>query len=388
MTYIKRIFVAGILGVAFFSCKDKFVPKVQSPNTGYLVVEGFINSGGGQTMITLTRTTKLYDTASIIYDNGAQVMIESNQNQIYPLSFEGNGTYVYPPIYLDPAAQYRLRIITEDHNQYVSDYSPVRYTPPIDSLTWKEEKGGLQIYVSTHDPTNVSKYYRWDYSETWEFHSAYLSNLKYTINSRTGDITGVKYRDSIAHKVDSSIYTCWHTTGSTTTTVATTTDLSTNLIYTPLQFIGGGSQKLSVLYSIYAKQYAISEGAYNFYENLKKNTQNLGSIFDPQPSQLQGNIHCTTDTTLPVVGYVEVNQEQDLRAFISNASLGNWVYNSGCEQIVIPNKPDTLNLYGYGRIPIRPAITAGLSIVSIYASDAECVDCTLTGTNIKPSFWP
>jgi Domain of unknown function (DUF4249) len=388
MTTIKRAIFIGACLLTGFACKEKFVPNVQSPVTGYLVVEGFINSSGGPSTITLTRTTRLYDTANIIYDNGATVTIESNNNETFPFAFSGNGTYVSAPITLNASEEYRVDIKTEDNNEYVSDYSPVQTTPAIDSISWKFQNGGVQIYVNTHDPANKAQYYRWDYSETWEYQSAYYSSLKFTYNPRTKNISGVAYRDSVNHQVDSSIYSCWHTTNSNVTTIASTTNLSSAVIYQPLVFIENGSQKLSYLYSIYVQQYAISENAYMFYQNLQKNTQNLGSIFDPQPSELPGNIHCITNPSKTVVGFVEVDQQQTMRTFISNSSIPEWVYDPGCEQILVPNNPDSLAFYGIGMIPTVPDQTLGGSIVNLYMSSSGCVDCTLTGSNIKPSFWP
>ena len=41
-----------ILLLFFVACKEKYISPVSSPTTGYLVVEGAINSGLGATNIT------------------------------------------------------------------------------------------------------------------------------------------------------------------------------------------------------------------------------------------------------------------------------------------------------------------------------------------------
>ena len=69
------------------------------------------------------------------------------------------------------------------------------------------------------------------------------------------------------------------------------------------------------MYSINVKQYALSHEAYLFFEKIKKNTEQLGSIFDPQPSELQGNIHCITNPAETVVGYVDISEEKVQRNF-------------------------------------------------------------------------
>jgi hypothetical protein len=96
---------------------------------------------------------------------------------------------------------------------------------------------------------------------------------------------------------------------STSITQATSVGLSQDLIFEqPLVFIPVGGQKGGVKYSILVQQFGITQDAYNYWENLKKNTELRGSIFDAQPSQLVGNIHCLQDPTEPVLGYVSLRQ--------------------------------------------------------------------------------
>ena len=53
-------------------CKEKYISPVISPASGYLVVEGIINSSAGETNITLTRTSSL-NSQTIIFESGAKV---------------------------------------------------------------------------------------------------------------------------------------------------------------------------------------------------------------------------------------------------------------------------------------------------------------------------
>ncbi|HEY5369358.1 MAG TPA: hypothetical protein VIJ75_10225, partial [Hanamia sp.] len=56
------------------NCKTPYNPPVQNAKQQFLVVEGFLN-GNGSTIITLSRTRNisLGDTASHIYEDGANV---------------------------------------------------------------------------------------------------------------------------------------------------------------------------------------------------------------------------------------------------------------------------------------------------------------------------
>lgn len=362
------------------SCKEVFNPPVVSPQTGYLVVEGFINSGNGSSTITLTRTTKLVDSAVIIYEHNALVNIEDENNATYPLIEKDSGNYVSDHLSLDPNLKYRVHIKTKDGKEYVSDFTQSKQTPPIDSITWKIENSGVQIYVNSHDAANNTKYYQWKYTETWEFHSTYIKSLEYARDPFTNFITGVYQIPP-----DTTIYKCWKTQKSTNILIGSTENLSADQIYIPIRYIQPQSFELSVLYYIELRQYALSKEAYLFKQKLKKNTEQLGTIFDPQPSEIEGNIHCLNDTSESVIGYIDVTQEQVSRKFISHDELSGWRTELPCVLIKVPNEPGN---YDPGLVPVGVAEYAGRSIKSFFAAQPECVDCTLRGTNARPAFWP
>src|SRR6202035_1342987 len=107
----------------------------------------------------------------------------------------------------------------------------------------------------------------------------------------------------------------------------------------PVEFIEAGSEKLSVEYSILVDQYALTQGAYQFLQEMKMNAEETGSIFDPQPSELNGNIHCLTNPAEEVIGYLSISSVQSSRIFISNSDLPSWDYRSPCtlDTVAPPN---------------------------------------------------
>lgn len=383
---MNRLFCFALL-VVFVSCKDKYVPKVQSTGAGYLVVEGFINSGGTPSTFSLTRTTKLYDTADIVYEQGAAVTVQGENQENYPLTETSPGTYVSGSLALNPAEKYRLHITTQDGKEYVSDFEPVRQTVPIDSVSWQRTGDGITLYVSTHDPQTNPGYYRWDYDETWEFHSAFESSLYYVKDPSTNEVLRAAFRNPDG-LVDTTIYKCWRNEHSTNITLGSTEKLSSDVIYLPFHQVANGDQRLSVLYSINVKQFSLSKEAYNFYNTLKINTEQLGSIFDPSPTSLPSNLHCVSDPSETVVGYVSVTEEQDKRIFIRHADVPGWDYYQDCQEFLIDNNRDSILVHGAGTLPTEPAQSMGQNIASFFAAQATCVDCTLTGSNVRPAYWP
>lgn len=388
MKLIKSLICLFLIGSFATGCKIEYRPSLKSPSSGYLVVEGFINSDG-PTSITLSRTIKIYNDS--VVDNrehNALVNIEAQSNESFPLYETGDGVYTSSSLQLNSNEKYRLKIKASDGKEYVSDYTSYQSTPDIDSLSWQRNSDGVKIYVNTHDDQSQIGYYSWKYEETWEFHAAYYSSLQFIIDPITHVVVGVKYKNA-DKSIDSSLHTCWKNVISSDIILRSSEMLSSNHIYFPIMSIPSAGEKLGVLYSIKVSQYALSEEGYSYLQKLKKNTEEIGSIFAAQPSELKGNIHCTTNPTETAVGFVEVSQEKQKRLFISNDQIPGWNYNDGCAEILLQNNPDELKEKAGGLFPTIPFLVTPVGIVSFFATpDNNCLDCTFRGSNVKPSFWP
>ncbi|WP_183574070.1 DUF4249 domain-containing protein [Mucilaginibacter sp. X5P1] len=385
----KYIIWCGIIAMWALGCKKPYTPNVISSNNNYLVVEGVINTGGDSTVIRLSRTVNLSSGVTINPELNATVIIQSDQNQTYSLHSIGNGQYASTPLTLDNTRKYRLSIGTSDGKAFLSDYVPAIATPPIDSVGFTILNNGVQIYVNTHDPNNNTHYYRWDYNETWIFHAKYDS--EYISNDST---------DVVPRSPDKQIYQCWGSGISTVITLGSSAKLSQDVIYqSPIIFIPSTSEKIESRYSILLKQYAMTSDGYNYYTILKKNTEQLGSIFDAQPSQLTGNIHCTTDATLPVIGYISAGTVQQKRVYINNSQLPTWQptypYTCGLDTAFYASKgPNPVNQVLQNLVPqpnsnitIYAVFGNGPNPIGYTYSDPDCADCSIRGSLTKPSFW-
>jgi hypothetical protein len=380
-----RIFLYISIILVAISCREHFDPPGGAPDHGYLVVEGVINSGTGPTTIRLSRTVPLVDTNALRPESNASVRIEGDNNTFEQLYETGPGVYTNGQLVLNDNVKYRLHIRTNAGREYMTEYAAARKTPPIDNISWERRTDGVELFVNTHDPQDTTRYYHWEYEETWEFNSFYATNLWYVVNPINGNV-GVDYSPGAYAQ---SIYTCWTSEKSSNILIGTSIKLSRDTIHLPITFIVQDAWKLSKLYSINVKQYSPSPGGYEFLQRMKKNTENLGSLFDAQPSQLVGNIRCIDDPNEPVIGYVDVAQMQEKRVFISRSQVAPWNYREACEEISVPNHPDSIRpIFDY-MLPTSPAaFDIRGNIIRFFASTKVCVDCNERGTNQKPSYWP
>jgi len=374
-----------ILLMLLGGCKEKYVVQVNSPVNGYLVVEGFINISGN-TGIMLTRSSGI-DTPRYIPEPGAEVDIQMQNGASYTLAEDFSGHYSVDGLSLDPSQQYRLHIQTANGKEYVSDYIVVKITPPIDSVNWTATSNSVtgnqvNIFVTTHDDQSQPGYYQWQYEETWKYHANYNSDIEY----QNGSL--------ILRPLSDDIYTCWRSDLSTTISIANTEKLSSNVIYQyPLtQIPYSTSDKLIDRYSILVKQYALTREWYEWNEKIKRNTEQLGSIFDAQPSETGGNIHCVTDPNETVIGFIGCTTETEKRIFIDRTEIPRGTISNGdefCQPDTVGLSQEDIDLHfqGGGDIPITFLYKNGF-LVGIEGSIAECVDCRQKGgTTVQPPFW-
>src|ERR1700733_5152683 len=271
LIYMLLITVTVTLGG--IDCKEVYTPPAIKNNPFLLVVDGIVISGNDSSVITLSRTRNISDTVPSTKELNAKVSVLGISGVEYPFIEEGNGRYSVAQLALDAGQQYQLKIITTDGNEFRSALSNVQISPPIDSVYWNQDSSfNAHVYLNTHDPTNQTRYYRWQYVETWEYHSAFDAFLDYN----NGNV--------IARPLDNQIYRCYKSQPSSTIEVVSTTQLSSSVVNKyEITEIPQTSEKISETYSDLVSQYAIPVEAYNFWSNLKRNTEQLGSLFDLQP---------------------------------------------------------------------------------------------------------
>jgi hypothetical protein len=356
-------------------CIQTYVSPYKSIATGYLVVEGYI-SGNSPSYFRLSRSIPLPGDSAIPVVTGAQLQLEGTDGSIEQFTDSAFGYYILPPVALNTATRYRLRITNVNNYTYLSDYVPYKPTPPIDSVNWTRNPSGVNIYVNTHDPSGNTRYYQWNYIETWQYTSAEPSGLLWIGNSL------------VPRPASQQIYDCWHMDTATTVLIGTSQALAQDLIYfQPLIFIPASTRPLSVEYSVLVNQYALTDSAYQYLSGIKSSSQELGSIFDEQPTQPTGNIHCLSDPSQPVLGFIAAGTRQQQRIWISTAQLPGWDYFYECPQpdSQIADDPATLESF-FGTPAWTPIAANGFFVLTNFTS---CIDCTtMGGTNQKPSWWP
>ena len=249
----------------------------------------------------------------------------------------------------------------------------------------------MNIYVNTHDASKKVQYFRWDYQETWIFHTHYFSQYYSTGDTVLPRITP-----------DKNVTFCSASDTSSTIVLGSSAKLTQSVIYqNPVISIPSTSEKFENEYSILVRQYALTKDAFTFYTNMKKNSEQLGSFFDALPSQNPGNLHSVTNQAEPVIGYMTVGNVASTRIFIKSSQWPSWSTltpeDDGCKlEFELNDKPPIpccyYNYRGENQVdeyinfnkgnfssPFIPidAIGPPGPIVGYHATTRECADCTL-----------
>jgi len=380
-----------IVGVLLLcgGCLDPYSPPVSDTAVNILVVDGFFDTSDGIAHVSLSKAIPLSSNDAANPETAATIKLLDHAGSSFQLHEDSAGHYSVTGVPVQSDAQYRIHIRTQQGNEYQSDLMAIYPTPPIDSIGWITDDDELTVRINTHDYTNRTKYFRWTYEETWAYHAAVLSLYK---------VVGTKYVD---RQPDEMIFYCYKTQPSTNINIGSTERLSENIIsQAPLITIAKGSQKLGMKYSMLVTQRGLSEQEYTYLDQLKRTTESVGGLFDPQPSQVPGNIQRLDPSSPLAIGFFGVGNTVKQRIFISVADLpveyqfsppmaGCFPPDSVClAQTTI--KICTLSEHDLneGHMLGQP-IYAGRSMVGITLTSPSCADCRLQGGVLtKPEFWP
>jgi hypothetical protein len=350
-------------------CTFQYFPDIDE-NQELLVVDGMITDQNRVNRIKLSRSMPIGKPLVRKAVKGAVVTITDENGIVIKLTESPAGTYSTDSLKFRGCVggSYSLNIKINNVN-YETDFIEMKPVPPIDSLYYEkvvinaskdieDVDEGCKIYADSWDPSNKCLFFRWDYTETWEYH------IPYTVTNMI----------------------CWVTERSDGILIKNTSMYSQARVSKyPILFITNNTDKLKVKYSILVNQYSLNESEYDFWEKVQNISENVGNLYDITPVAIPGNIRCTTNSGETVHGYFSVSAVTQKRLFIRDKFLGQPNFYTYCAT-------DTI----YGKLP-EEGLNTSYWVIEDYANEVppwwvvteyrECGDCTTEGTKVKPTFW-
>lgn len=365
-------------------CREPFEPEIEASDLNVLVVEGYLDSEGLSSILDLSYTRSIQnDTGIKPVVLGASIYLESSGGERYPLRELGNGSYEFKQD-IPENDTYVLRIFVPDGTSYATIPLTPILTPDIIDVGFVKNETGVEVFLTTKGNTDVDDFL-WTFDETWAFRPAITTQYEYDTESK-----GVNLRD-FTDRID----LCYKTERNSDLVLETSSRFEDQFVFRQtINQINQGDERLTVRYSILISQKALTKDASEFWEILKKNTDDLGSIFSPLPSIIRGNITQDQNPDVPVIGQVGLGRVQQRRLFIDIREVSPWRAEvpeyEGCilsADTVLIRDYDSRFRSGVN-IPVLPIIPDGLfNPIGYRYSSLRCVDCTQRGTNVRPDFW-
>ena len=291
---------------------------------------------------------------------------------------------------LPTTQKYRLHLETFDlekgsvSNTFESDWLSPAPAPTIDALTYSHHPDYEELWVGLSMHCHGSHYFRWTFSETWEYHSDISTLLEYKPT-----------RGEVGYYEGPSLYYCWSTAKSSQINIFSTfNQIEDRFEELAFHTIPLSDKRLQVMYKIDVRLEAMSENAYNYWHNMQQNSEGQGSIFAPTPSEMASNIHCISDPTVQVMGYLNAAVQAEAVMYYDNGLEG--YYKAGLpferdNQKVDAHRPDSMAFwYSHGYRPYSEIYEDLSGKPSHYMWAKQiCIDCRRQGgSKNKPEDWP
>jgi len=388
MSIHRQILIIVIAFLFLSGCIERYHPDDLYLKEGLLVINAHITDKTGTQTIEVSRSSHL-ESPKFNAETGCLILLfrEDGESREFIASEEpGYYTAELDSSFLREAMSFQVQVITQNDNEYHSDFDMIRPVPAIDAIYYKvedmiftgEEKSipGIRFYVDFTYDDEAYEYIRWELTETYEFHNPVMEAYYYPNRWRRYLLEG-----------EDNPRTCYITRVVPTTHSISTNDLGYGPFSKAFDFVPNdwNEQKLSYKYSLLVKQYSMGPEGYHYWNELSAMRQGQGTMFDKQPALLQSNICNIEDGEEKVLGFFTMSSMQEIRGFAED----------------IPGMDTRPNPYyclpfcngpGCGSPTTFPAYFARATYdgETVYAQvNKHCVDCReYKGSSaIKPDFW-
>lgn len=272
-------YVLGFAFVIFLTACEQEVEVPLRRVTPRLVVEGSITTDPPPYAVRLMYSGQFTHTNAIsgeLYINDAAIILSDDAGGSTSFTRTSNGFYESTDMDFrgETGKTYQLTITLSDGNTFQSKPETIFPVPAIDSLSVEVDPmytartpTGFLVYANTNDPATPGNYYRWTAESmlprkaTGESCGFYCKIGEYCRQLHRSSGINVLSDQSLNGK---SILHHW-------------------VHRSPIYWFGR--------HYIEVKQLSLSREAFVFWQKVDEQTARTGSIFDPLPAPLEGNIY-------------------------------------------------------------------------------------------------
>ena len=388
---MKRLKTLSALSAGVFFCLASCIEPFDATTEEFesvLVVDAFISNELRDQQVLLSRAFR-FEQDSAQAERNARVKVVDDMQRERNFIEVTPGKYVSEaPFKAELGRTYTLSIQTSEGRSYSSRPAQLRNEIEIDSLYAErivDDLGeeGMAIFIDSFDPSGESRFYRYEYEETFIIIAPRWTPVKWFIvpDSYGQDSLILAPRD-IEERL------CYGTNPSRNIIIESTSDLSDDRLQRfMVRFVNRNNYILSHRYSILVKQFVISREAHAFNETLN-DLSSLESLFsENQPGFFEGNVFSEDSRNEKVLGFFEISSVDEKRIFFDyedyfpGERLPPWAIPCRGSKSESVMEQVRINL-------VRPNDPAAWNEPLIFnVINRTCGDCTVLGSNVRPDFW-
>jgi hypothetical protein len=373
------IFLVALL----MSCIDPISIQVRDAS-GDLVVEAWLYDREGESYVKLSNTAAIGSNPNVPRPvSNAVVELFDQQNTVITFEEQSPGNYKPSnPLYkAEVGLAYVLRIVTDDNTVFESDaevmqasydgstlrvtYAPREFINASGNVSFEIL---VDFLVDIAKPPGSNVYYNYSWEGTYTAISPFQNRWEECPTDGLPD----------DYEPDFEFDFCYITEKSSQSINILSTEGFEGDVFRGHKLVSLNPNKRFLFrYSMLAKQYSLSRRAYNYLKAISDQSDNVGSLFDPPPSIIPGNIRSISNNDKKVFGYFFVSSVNEFRDFFGNTFIPvPLVHYETCD--CYPEEAECIigegsELFEDETEPVMP----------------YCCDCRLipNSTTIRPDFW-
>lgn len=278
-----------------FGCIERFEVQINR-QTNVVVVEGQITNLPEFQSITI----RMHAPEESVFEEvfGADVMLENEQGLVYEFFESGLGKYQpYEQLHLVSGDKYRLRVAIGDTIQIISNWQEVPVSVEIseahaeaidkDEITedgFIAPENGFNYFVTTRPSPVKNLYLRYNYQTAYIMESPFRSTLCPDCNNCfiVGETENILRTTSVQNGLGKSVSDFY-------------------VAFVP------ASVEYAIRKTLRLFQFSITEEAYQYYAAIDRQRNINGTIFDPPPAIIKGNLEDINKPERPVYGFFEIS---------------------------------------------------------------------------------
>ena len=389
------------------SCVDPY--QLQTSNyEEAIVIEATITNELKKHEVLISKTYRLEENEPVLVSN-ASVTVSDNLGNQYNFE-EVDGKYISTTAFrAENDRLYKLNITTSNGKSYSSTTQKLTTINELENITATvitnlEGQRGVEIAANSFDPTNSSKYYRFEFYETSKATAPKWRPVYAVVNPDNDGSVGHEYIELFPRTYEAQV--CYLTEKNKKIVLTSTNFLNEDRISNfPVHFINDFDYKIGERYSIEVKQLIQNLESYTYYKTLQELSLTGESILSQnQPGFLIGNIKSEDNQNEKVIGFFEVASVSSKRIFFNYEDLfpgeQKPPYLEDCTELeynycFLPDEPicdgrqlnsnvKANSLLYYFHEQLEPETP--LNLIYTYVK-AKCGDCTTFSSNVRPDFW-